>query len=122
MEGNKLTLPKFKLESNLLRLHYTFASLLDMLVEELNKIPQLEDLKLNQDLTKLLCTVVEEVNLNKSIKGKIDKKNLVIQVLVKVFNLTEDEQLIISNNIDFMCDNKLIQKSSLCTKMFKLFF
>ena len=37
MERNKLKLPKFKLNSNLLKLHYTYKTLLVDIVEELEK-------------------------------------------------------------------------------------
>ena len=122
MEQNKLKLPKFKLNSNLLRLHYSYETLLHDIVEELKKIPSLDRLRMNPELTKMVCQVIEEVSLAKPIKGKIDKKTLVIEVFSKLFDLTEDEQKLMSNDIDFCCNNNLIKRRSICEKMFGFFF
>ena len=122
MERNKLKLPKFKLNSNLLKLHYTYETLLVDIVEELKKIPNLEHLRMNPELTKMVCQVVEEICYSKTIKGKIEKKTLVIEVFSKIFNLTEEEQKAMSNDIDFCCNNGLIKRSSICERVFRFFF
>ena len=122
MDENRVKLPKFKLNSSLIRLHYTYASLVEEIDKELRKIPSLEQLKLNPELTKLLCSVVENLELNKSIQGKIEKKTLVVEVLTNIFKLTEDQQKLVGDSIDFMCSNGLIKASSKCDKFFKFFF
>ena len=122
MEQNQIKLPKFKLNSQLLKLHYTYETLLADIVKELQKIPNLEQLRMNPELTKMLCSVVEQVCVSKSIKGKIDKKTLVIEIFNKLFNLTEDEQKKVSDDIDFICINKLVRGVNLCEKLFRFFF
>lgn len=122
MEQNAIKLPKFKLNSQLLKLHYTYESLVVAIIEELNKIPNLQQLKLNPELTKMLCCVVENITVSKTIKGKIDKKTLVGEVLTKVFDLTEPEQLLVGNDIDFMCNNNLVKGMGMCEKISRFFF
>ena len=121
MEQNKIQLPKFKL-LNKLKLHCTYGSLVECIIEEIKKIPDLNSLKMNPDLTKMICTVVEEICSDKKLKGKIEKKSLVVEVLQKSFDLNEEEQKLLSSNIDFICDNDMIKRISTCHKIFKFFF
>jgi len=119
MEINKPKIPKIKL-SNLVKSHYNFEVVREEIVNEFKKIPKIEELKLNPELTKCLMGIVEQV-----IKPshKIDKKNLVIQILTELFALSEDEQVIISKDVDFIHINGLINSSStLLHRAFKFFF
>lgn len=122
MEIHKIQLPKFKLDKTL-KDHYTYTSLLSAIVDELNKIPKLQELKGNIELTKMICTVVEQIVSAKSkVKFQIDKKTLVLNILVEIHNLNETEQLNVSKTIDFMCDNGLIKIPTLFLKFLKFFF
>ena len=86
----------------------------------LKKFQKLKNLKLNPELTKCLMGIVEQV-IRPS--HKIDKKNLVIQILTELFALSEDEQVIISKDVDFIHINGLINSSStLLHRAFKFFF
>ena len=47
---------------------------------------------------------------------KIDKKELVLEVFNKIFEMTDDDQANISKSIEFLCNNKLIEKIPIIQK------
>ena len=119
MEINKPKIPKIKLH-NIVKHHYNFEVVREDIVNEFKKIPKIEELKMNPELTKSLMGIVEQV-----IKPshKIDKKNLVIQILSELFGLSPEEQELISKDIDFIHINGLIDSNSkLMHRVFKFFF
>lgn len=125
MDENQIKLPKFKLSSNLLKLHYTYESLKKAMCDELKKIPNLHDLRLSPEITKLICAVIEEVSYKSKKRkqgGKLNKKTLVIDILNDLFELTEDEQKLVDKDIEFIVDNNLIHRTTLCEKVFRFFF
>lgn len=125
MDENQIKLPKFKLSSNLLKLHYTYESLKKAMCDELKKIPNLNDLRLSPEITKLICAVIEEVSYKSKKRkqgGKLNKKTLVIDILNDLFELTEDEQKLVDKDIEFIVDNNLIHRTTLCEKVFRFFF
>jgi len=101
----KLTIPKFKIKSRTLKNHYTYASLLTTIIAEINKIPLLSTLKMSQDLTCLVCTIIESIKSKAT--STIDKKTLCTEILQQIFNLTPEEQIEIGKQIDFICSNDL---------------
>ncbi len=117
MEINKKPIPKIKL-NNILKHHYNFEMVKADVLAEFKKIPKIEELKFNPELTTCLMNIIEQV-IKKS--HKIDKKNLVIQILTELFTLTELEQEIISKDIDFIHANGLIT-TKIINKIFKFFF
>jgi hypothetical protein len=107
MENNEIRIPKFRLK-NSLKSHYTYASILNSIITELQKIPEVQTLRLSHDLCLLCCTIVE--SLSKKIaktSPSIDKKSLVQEILQKMFTLTPEEVAITGSQIDFICSNKL---------------
>lgn len=66
----------------------------------------------------LLANLIEHLVTK---KDKIDKKQLLLTIMAETFGLTEEEKLVISNNIDFICGNQLIKKVS-NYKLFKTGF
>lgn len=117
MESNTIALPKIKL-GKFLKRHFTYTSLLVSVVQELEKIPSLSDLRMNKELTCLVCTIIEQVKLKKkSSKVVIDKRVFVLEVLKKMYpDLTEDEMLRLGEDIDFICENGLhLKKHTLFT-------
>jgi hypothetical protein len=75
----------------------------------IQRIPEFQLLKMDDELTLFVCKVVE--NLVKK-KNKIDKKALVIRVLKDLFQLNEDEIKIIEKSIEFLWNNGKIKKTS----------
>jgi len=116
----KVKIPKFKLKSRALKNHFSYASLLTSIIDEIKKIPVIESLKLSQDLTCLVCTIIESVN-SKATKS-IHKKTLCTEILQNVFNLTLEEQAEIHKQIDFICSNDLHLSQSPLYDSLKAFF
>ena len=107
MEANTIKIPPFKLKSSL-KSHYTYASIMSSIIVELQKIPELQSLSKSQDLTCLVCSIVE--SLSKKIaktSPSIDKKVLVQEILQKLFSLIPEEVTLIGSQVDFICSNKL---------------
>jgi hypothetical protein len=72
-------------------------------------------LKFENELLKFVCTCVENAVID-SEKQKTDKKKLVLDIYHAVYNLSEADKLVISNSIDFVCNNKMIKKYSTLRK------
>jgi len=97
--------------------HFVFHSLVQVLITKIKEeIPKFEELKLNIELTLLCCNIVENTVKKKT---KIDKEKLVVDALREVFNLTEDEQKTIKNQIEFLFNNNKIVKIDETKKFFK---
>ena len=97
--------------------HFVFHSLVQVLITKIKEeIPKFEELKLNIELTLLCCNIVENTVKKKT---KIDKEKLVIDALTQVFNLTEEEQKTIKNQIEFLFNNNKIVKIDETKKFFK---
>ncbi len=72
--------------------------------------------KMDNELLTLVCNLVEHLVMK---KDNISKKDLVISILVGIFELTEEEKATLSNNIEFLWSNSLIKKVSFY-KLFKV--
>ena len=116
----KVKIPKFKLKSKALKNHFSYASLLTTIVEEIKKIPVLESLRMSQDLTCLVCTIIESVK--SKVTKSMDKKTLCTEILQNIFNLTPDEQLEIHKQIEFIFSNDLHLSQSPLYDSLKSFF
>ena len=103
---NLVTIPPLVLK-NSLQAHSIYELLSQKIIEEIKKIPNVSQLKLNTELTALVSSLVENTTEKDQ---KIDKKKLVIQILQTVFNLLPPEIVIIGQQIEFLLDNKLVKK------------
>jgi len=123
MEANRPRIPKIKLTTSLKK-HFNYASLLEDIVNEVKKIPLLDELRMSKDLTQLLCIIAEDIKFPKSKDNKvIDKKTLVLEVLSTIYQLTAAEQAVISSDIEFIVANDLhIVKKSICGRFSSFFF
>ena len=91
--------------------HVTYNGILRGIVQKLEaEIPELQDLKLNVEITKLVCSLVEEI-IKKGNPFGIDKQSLVLEILTKQFDLTAEEQHQVNQQITFLFDNRQIKKS-----------
>ena len=41
---------------------------------------------------------------------KIDKRHLVLSIYKKLFEISEEDHTIIGNSVNFLCDNRLVEK------------
>ena len=91
--------------------HVTYNGILRGIVQKLEaEIPELQDLKLNPEITKLVCSLVEDI-IKKGNPFGIDKQSLVLEILIKQFDLTAEEQHQVNQQITFLFDNGQIKKS-----------
>ena len=95
---------------NSLQKHTLFYNLLDEIVKKLTtEIKSIDKTKLDPELTLLVCNLLEN-SFTSGNKYKIDKKQLVIQILTQNFNLHDGEKEIIGQQVDFLFLNKKIKK------------
>ena len=71
------------------------------------KYPNYKDMKMNISLLEYVCNLVE--NYFKK-KVKIDKGQLVVNILQLLFDITPQEEEIIKSNIQYLLSNGLIKK------------
>lgn len=95
--------------------------IIDFISNDLKKIPNYLNLKNDIEIIRHICNIIE--NLIDNNKEKIDKKQLVIDVLCQTFSITkEDEKKALANQIQFLFDNKFIKKISTLKILKKRFF
>jgi hypothetical protein len=91
--------------------HVQYHGIVRGIVQKIeDEIPELQNLKLNPEITKLVCNLVEEI-IKKGNPFDIDKQQLVLEILKKQFNLTDDEKYQINQQITFLFDNGQIKRS-----------
>ena len=84
----------------------------DAIIVKIQKIPQLQSLKLNVELTLLVCNIIENSINNNGKYHKIDKKQLAVDILQPPFNLNPSEIQQLKDQIDFLYNNNQIVKLS----------
>ena len=97
------------LRSNLLQ-NYKFIEVKQKIISRLTEL-HLNDNKfrIDNELLVLLCNLIEHL-VKKS--DCISKKELSIDILKTIYNLSTEEEASISNNIQFIWSNKMIKKIS----------
>jgi hypothetical protein len=89
----------------------------DLVVKEIQSIPNFSTYRIDPEVIKMVINIVENVYTEK--KSGDTKKSIVVQAFVKVFNLTPQEQKILSDFIDFLSNNNKIKKISIIKKYVK---
>ena len=84
------------------------TELFNIIVEKIEGIKDFNSLKFDNELLVFVCNCIENGLHNKNKKYKLDKKLLCLEIYQKVFTLTEKEKEQISNSIEFLCQNKMI--------------
>jgi len=91
---------------------------IDVIITELKRIPELTKYKTDLELVKLTANFIEN-SFDKS-KTADDKKNILIEIFVKLFgDLRESDKLLITNAYDFLVNNHKIKKIKNSKKWFK---
>jgi len=75
-------------------------------------VSTMAELKLHPDLVKYICVLVEN-SIHNNKKKKIDKKQLVIDVLSDLFALSVPDKEVISKAIDHLIQTNRIKKKTL---------
>ena len=98
---------------NKLKIDKYNSDLLNLICEKIKEIENHSTLKWDNELLKFVCECIENgLHSDNEMKKKTNKKQLCIDVYSKVYTLSESEKLTLTNSIQFLCDNKLINKFS----------
>ena len=97
-----------------LKSHNIYFSLINQIVDLVTKIPEFNKLRCETELIRTICNLIENSNIpNKNADGlKIDKKQLVLDALQRIFNYNDQEKQIINAMIDFLISNQFVKKLS----------
>jgi hypothetical protein len=95
---------KFK---NSMKSHMTDANIVAWIVEKVQQIENLDALKYNGELVLYVCSVIECACLENKIKT--DKLELFIQVYDKVFEMSVQDKVVVTQMLDFLHKNNLIK-------------
>jgi len=100
---------------NKLKSHHIYFSIINQVYELVTKIPEFNKLRCETELVRTICNMIENSSIpKKNADGlKIDKKQLVMDCLHKIFNYNPQERDIVSAMIDFLISNNFIKKKSL---------
>jgi hypothetical protein len=94
--------------------------IMDFILKDIQKIPNFQMLKNDVEILLHICNLIE--NLISKNKQKIDKKQLVIDIMCQVFYLNSDvEKDAVAKQIQFLYDNKLITKVTKFNQVAKKF-
>ena len=92
-----------------------FNDILILLQSKVAEFPPHYNLRLCNEFLTFTCCLVEEVTKNDK---KPDKKELVIQIFKRLFNIDPAEVVLIEKSIDFLCANGLVKGIDKSKKMF----
>ena len=99
--------------------HNIFNVLKSGIIDKINKIPDFQKLRMHPELTSLVCNIVENSIKNNSKNHKIDKKQLVLEILSAPFSLNINEMQYIKDQIDYLYTNKRIKALPILKVMLK---
>ena len=113
-------IPDVCLKNNLEK-HFVFNNTVASLHEKLNTIHDISKLRLDPELTLLVCNLVENT-VGDNDKMKLDKKELVVLILAKVFtDMTDAEKESVKTQIEFLFNNGKIKKVKTSKKVWYYF-
>ena len=108
---------------NSLSKHVNYNTLLQLIVDEIRKFPNLPLLKTNThvelELIKLIMSIVENV-IQKKNPLEINKMDLVCDILRIIFNLNPQEIDIAKKQIQYIFDNNQIVKIPIIKKVIRM--
>jgi len=67
--------------------------------------------KLSQDIILLVCNMVEHL-VSKNKDKKVNKKQLVVEIMTGIYALNPNEKALVENSIEFLHSNRAIKKLS----------
>jgi len=126
MEENQLikSIPVIKLKSKLKK-HYNYEHIKKLLVDELNKIPELQTFRHDINLILVICNIIETM-LKTDKKLNINKDTLCIDIMSELFeDYKEEDKEAHLTQIEFLTENhqiKAYSRWSAFRKRFKSFF
>ena len=110
---------------NSLSTHLNYNSILQSIVQEIQKFPNLPILKIGGnielELVKLVCSIVENL-VDKGNPLNIDKSQLVCDIFKNIFNLNPQEYDIVKKQIEYIYNNNQIIKIPFLRKLTRMVF
>ena len=119
---NDITIPDIYYE-NKLEEHNIYYQLIEKIANKIIKIPNFINLKNEIELVKTVCNIIENSikSGNRKRSNPINKRQLVIDVFQRVYNLNDLEKITLGSMIDFLFNNKHIKKFSYHKLIFNFF-
>jgi hypothetical protein len=102
---------------NTVALHIKQNKLVDDVITKIKEIPNLDELRLDPELTKYICNVIKNT-ITKEEEKQICKSNLCATILINLFNLDDKEVNAVSKQIKYLENNNEI-KTVKVSKKFK---
>ena len=93
--------------------------IIQKIIAEIQKIPEYSKYRIDLELITFIINQVENM-ITKKKQGAL-KKDIVLTVFQKLFNLSPQEIKLLSDSIDFLSNNKRIKKLSIYKKYLKPF-
>jgi squalene cyclase len=104
------------LKNSLLK-HAVFHDLKQTIIDKITStIPEVQKIRLNHELTEIICNVVE--NLSDS-TNESDKRALAYDILEHIFHFNENEKTVILEQIQYTYDNNLIIRISFVKRYYR---
>jgi hypothetical protein len=103
---------------NTIALHIKQNKLVDDVIKKIKEIPNLEQLRLDPELTKYVCNVIKNT-ITKEEEKQICKSNLCATILINLFNLDEKEVNGVNKQIKYLENNNEIKTVKTSKKVSK---
>jgi hypothetical protein len=112
-------LPTIKIK-NSIKVFTKTNILVDKLIKHIQTIPNYQNLKNDLELLEYICQMIEQLikKGNRKKQNKIDKKQLVINVLQQLFQLNPTEIQIVDKTIEYFVSNGIVKKKTIFKKLF----
>jgi hypothetical protein len=93
---------------NSLLKHFAFHDIKTQILSLITtKIPEIQKLKLNHELTEIVCNLIENLSGD---DDKTKKQELAVEIIQIIFSLAPDEVVVIKQQVEYTYDNNLIYK------------
>ena len=97
---------------NTVKAHIKQSTIVNDVVKTLSELPDFNTkLKFDPEIIVYVCSIVENL-IKKQDKKEISKLDLVSTILVKAWNLEENELDLVIKQIKFVCNNNQVKKVS----------
>jgi hypothetical protein len=115
-------MPKLKLHKSA-KFQHESSTIVDKIICEIKAIPCFASLKLNQELTKSVCCLLEDyvATLSKKNREKIDKSVVVLDIIERAYSLLPEEVDVIKSQIAFLVENGMIKPTDILSKLSNFF-
>jgi hypothetical protein len=101
----------------LLEKHNLFNVVKEGIILKLRSIPEIQKLKMNPELTGLVCNIIENSIVSNGKKHKLDKMQLATEILTHIFNLNIVEIEYIKTQIEYLVTNGKIKAIPILKKV-----